>query len=260
MLTIRALQVDMTAPMSDNSEGDFTDFHFCLMTYGKCVYWVNDNRIVLNKGDILLIPNGIKYRWKQIPTVFHTKYVVHFEPISKYPLLPILASKVYLHRQVGCFSVIYEKMKIIGKQWTEKTPYFELYTSSMLIEILIHINRELDRADITPMKHRYVESMKRYIQEHYREKITKEELAEVIQKSPNHTATLFSSITGQTISNYVHSIRMRTAVYMLEESQLTITELSEFLGYNDVSYFSRIFKQIIGVSPSDYLLNKSIHL
>lgn len=230
------------------------------MTYGKCVYWVNDNRIVLSKGDILLIPSGSNYRWKQIPTVFHTKYVVHFEPGSTYPQLPILASKDCLHRQAGCFSIIHEKMKIIGKQWAEKTPYFELYASSMLIEILIHINRELDRADIPPIKIRYVESMKRYIQEHYREKITKEILAEVIQKSPNHTATLFSSITGQTISNYVHSIRMKTAVYMLEESELKITEISEFLGYNDVSYFSRIFKQIIGVSPSDYLINKAMHL
>jgi AraC family transcriptional regulator of arabinose operon len=156
--------------------------------------------------------------------------------------------------------VIHEKIKIIGKQWAEKTPYYELYISSMLLEILIHINRELDRADITPMKIRYAESMKRYIQEHYREKITKEDLAEVIQKSPNHTATLFSSVTGQTISNYVHSIRVKTATYMLQESQLTITEISEFLGYNDVSYFSRVFKQIIGVSPSDYLFNKSSHL
>jgi AraC-type DNA-binding domain-containing proteins len=68
---------------------------------------------------------------------------------------------------------------------------------------------------------------------------------------------LFKKITGRTISEYVHAVRVKTALYMLEESRLTVAELAEFLGYSDVSYFSRVFKQTTGVSPSEFIQQKN---
>jgi AraC family transcriptional regulator of arabinose operon len=50
---------------------------------------------------------------------------------------------------------------------------------------------------------------------------------------------------------------MKTAVYMLTESQLMISEIADYLGYNDVSYFYRIFKRSTGSSPSDFLHERS---
>lgn len=230
------------------------DFYFCLVTYGRCVYWINGEKIIVNKGEALLIPKGFLFYWKNIPTVFHSKYVVMFKLLrhDEYPNLPILDSDTYIHLKVGCYDLIHDKNKTIFSQWTEKVEYYDIFTSALLIEILTYLNRELDRGKIAPEKQRNVELMKRYIQDHYRNKITKEVLADVIRKSPNYAATLFSSITGQTISGYVHSLRIKTAIYMLTESQLTVAEISEFLGYRDVSYFNRVFKQLTGRAPSEY--------
>ncbi len=256
MLMIQRLCLDNDQDDKENQQTIQNDFYLSLVTYGKCVYWVNEQKIILNKGDILLIPRGNVFKWRYIPTVFHSKYVVQFNAKQDFASLPLLMKDSHTHLQTGCFSILHEKMKIIGSQWTDKMPYYEFYASAVFIEVLIHINRELDRGPVTPDKHRYAELMKKYIQENYQNKITKEDLAYVIQKSPNYTATLFSNVTGQTISEYVHSIRVKTAIYMLEESQFTVSELSEFLGYSDVSYFSRVFKQIIGVSPSVYIHQK----
>src|SRR5690606_29919049 len=93
-------------------------------------------------------------------------------------------------------------------------------------------------------------------QEHYRTKITKDHLGDVIRKSPNYAATLFSSVTGQTISEYTHSLRIKTAMFMIKESRLTIGEISMFLGYSDVSFFNKIFKRITGKIPSEYLAER----
>lgn len=98
-----------------------------------------------------------------------------------------------------------------------------------------------------------MERMKRYIERHYRERVTKEELGDEINKTPNYAAALFKSMTNQTISQYVHDQRMKRAVYLLTESQLSIQEIAEFLGYRDLSYFYRIFKRITGSPPSDLL-------
>lgn len=238
-----------------NAEGRQTvlDHHyFCLVGYGKCVYWADDQKMIMEKGDILIIPPRVDFKWKPIPSVFHSRHIVRFQVDSNFTGLPILAGDRPVRLHTGRFGMIYEEIKAMESQWAENMPYCEIEASATFVKVLVHINRELDKGPVTPEKHRYVEMMKRYIQEHYRVKVTKEVLAEVIGKSPNYTATLFKSVTGRTIGEYVHSIRVKTAIYMLAESRLTIAELSDFLGYSDVSYFSRVFKQITGASPSEH--------
>ena len=97
-----------------------------------------------------------------------------------------------------------------------------------------------------------MDRMKSYIERHYREKITKEELGDVIGKTPITRGT-FKSVTGQTISQYVHAQRIKRAVYLLTESRLTVQEIAVFLGYQDLSYFYRIYKRVTGTAPSDLL-------
>jgi len=256
MLLVTNVRKDSGMDLNEeNKQTKKDEFYLCLITYGKVVYWINGEKVIVNKGDIILIPKDTLFYWKIIPTVFHSKYVVSLKLFrhDEYPYLPILDTDKYIHSKVGCYDLIHEKIKIIFSQWTEeKIEYYDIFSSALLIEILTYWNRELNRGKINPEKHRNVESMKRYIQDHYRNKITKEVLADVIRKSPNYAATLFSSITGQTISGYVHSLRIKTAIYMLTESQLTVAEISEFLGYREVSYFNRIFKQHTGKSPSEY--------
>ncbi|WP_199618337.1 helix-turn-helix domain-containing protein [Paenibacillus alkalitolerans] len=225
---------------------------FFLNTYGKCVFWMNDRKVVMEKGDAILIPEGVQFYWKSIPTVFHSKYAVTFRKMNDSPPLPFFNSKEYIYAKLGCYDLIHERMKLISSQWNDKLPYYDILGAALMLEILTYCQRESDRGTLIPEKYNIVEIMKRYIQENYRRKITKEDLARVIRKSPNYAATLFSRTTGQTISEYVHSIRTKTAIYMLSESDLTIGEISEFLGYSDVSYFNKVFKRITGRTPSDY--------
>lgn len=237
----------------ENKQDVHSDFYFCMMTYGKCVYWMDQTKIVLEKGDVLFIPKEYSFYWKSIPTVVHAKYVVTFKLIKDVPILPILTSKQYIHTKLGCYELILDRMKSLHSGWVDKGSYYDIYSSALLMEIFTHLNREVDRGPIISEKHRYIELMKKYIQDHYRNKITKDDLAEVIHKTPNHTATLFRTITGQTISEYVHMLRTKTAIYMLRDSQLNVSEISEFLGYSDVSYFNKTFKRVTGKSPSYYL-------
>lgn len=223
-----------------------------LMTYGKCVYWVNGDKQIMEKGELLLIPAGVPYYGKSIPTVTHTQIVVQWmEGASKE--LSVLDRKEALKFKPGGYELIRERLKVIHQQWQERPSYYVLMIEALLTEVLIYISRELDKGVITPEKHLHVERMKSYIERHYREKITKEELGDAIGKTPNYAAVLFKSVTGQTISQYVHAQRMKRAVYLLTESQLTVQEIAVFLGYQDLSYFYRIYKRVTGSAPSDLL-------
>jgi AraC family transcriptional activator of pobA len=258
MILVRQVRQDSGMDWyEENNHANRSDLYFILVTYGKCVYWINDKKVVAEKGDVLLIQRRTRFYGKSIPTVFHSKFVATFMLTADFPVLPILNSEEYIHTKIGCYELINERMKSLCNQWNDKMSFFEVFASALLLEILARWNQELDRGFISSERHRYVGMMKKYVQDNYRNKITKNVLADVIRKSPNYVATLFSTITGQTISEYVHSVRMKTAIYMLTESQLTVSEISEFLGYSDVSYFNKIFRRLTGKSPSHYLSERS---
>ncbi|MEV5029036.1 AraC family transcriptional regulator [Paenibacillus sp. LPE1-1-1.1] len=257
MLAILDVHQDNGAGWYEEGEGRKFTFHLLLVTYGKCVYWVNEEKVILEKGDMLLIPGHVPFYGKSIPTVVHTKYVINFRKTAAECGLPLLHLQEPLRRRLGCFEVIQERLRALLTQYKERPAYYELMAEALLTEALIFINQESDRGIISSEKHRRVDSMKQYISTHYREKVTKEELGDVINTTPNYAATLFKAVTNQTISEYVHNQRMKTAVYMLTESQLMISEIADYLGYNDVSYFYRIFKRSTGSSPSDFLHERS---
>ncbi|CAM3590560.1 MULTISPECIES: helix-turn-helix domain-containing protein [Saccharibacillus] len=228
-----------------------------LATYGKCIYWVDGERHLMERGDVLLIPAHTPYYGKSVPTLSHTKTVVGFTVSAEDAgTLPLLRRERSYKRRLGRYESVHDRIRVLREQWNERPSYYELMAQSILTELLIDISREYDRGQIHGEKQRHVEQMKRYIERHYREKITKEVLGETIDRTPNYAASLFKEISGRTISECVHRQRMKRAVYMLEESRLNAAEIAEFLGYKDASYFYRMFKKITGRSPSELLKDR----
>ncbi|MGO4110999.1 helix-turn-helix domain-containing protein [Paenibacillus sp. YAF4_2] len=225
-----------------------------LVSYGKAVYWIDHEKVILEKGDFLYIPASQSYYGKCVPTVFHEKYVIEFT-VTDSPL-PILQSSYYMKSRIGAYELILERIKTMHNEWTEKHLYADILGLAILYECLALWNRELDEGPATPAAHQQVERMKNYIMNYYPQKISKEELGEHIHKSPNYAATLFRRVTGQTISEYVHKARVKKAIYLLIDSTLTVGEIAESVGYRDLSYFQRIFKRETGKTPTAYMKDR----
>jgi len=227
-------------------------FSFILVSYGKCVYWINDEKLIAEKGDILLIPPHVHYYGKHVPTVFHEKHVVLFAADSGDGGLPVL-EQGWRKSRLGMYELLHEQFKKLQTEWTEKLPFAAQRCQALVLDMLALWSRELERSSLTPDIHQHAERMKSYIQNHYRERITKEQLGALLGITPNYAAAVFKRVTGQTISEFVHAVRIRTAIYMLSESMLTVAEVAAFLGYNDVSYFHKVFKRAVGAAPAEYI-------
>ncbi|MDO3411637.1 AraC family transcriptional regulator [Saccharibacillus sp. CPCC 101409] len=257
MPTVEDVHQDNGAEWYEQAENGLDCCLLTLATYGKCIYWVNGERHIMERGDVLLIPAHTPYYGKSVPTLVHTKTVVGFTVSAEDAgALPLLRCGHPYKRRLGRYESVHDRIRVLREQWIDRPSYYELMAQSILMELLIDISREYDRGQIRTEKYRHVDHMKRYIERNYREKITKEELGEVIGRTPNYAASLFKEVTGRTISECVHRQRMKRAVYMLEESTLNAAEIAEFLGYKDVSYFYRIFKKITGGSPSALLKDR----
>ena len=77
-------------------------------------------------------------------------------------------------------------------------------------------------------------------------------LAEQARVSPSHFFALFKRRIGSAPMDYFTRLRMQRACRLLEDTGLSIKEISSKLGYDDQFYFSRVFKSINGIAPSDY--------
>jgi two-component system response regulator YesN len=91
-----------------------------------------------------------------------------------------------------------------------------------------------------------------YIEANFAGNISLESVAESIALSPPYFSRLFSSQAGKTFIDYLTDLRMAKACQLLREGKLSIKEISSAIGYSDPNYFSRIFKKIIGQTPSEY--------
>ncbi|MEW5687895.1 MAG: AraC family transcriptional regulator [Pseudomonadota bacterium] len=82
--------------------------------------------------------------------------------------------------------------------------------------------------------------------------ITLAELAGLVRLSRFHFCTAFRLATGQTPRDWITGERIRRAVALLEAHELNITEIALEVGYETPSSFTARFRQLMGVTPSDY--------
>jgi two-component system response regulator YesN len=98
---------------------------------------------------------------------------------------------------------------------------------------------------------------KEFIWSNYNQNISLKKAGEVVGMSPYYLSHLFRSEMGISFSEYLTSVRTSVAKKLLEQTDMTILGISLEVGYQDPSYFSKIFRKKEGMNPGDYR-NKTI--
>lgn len=97
-----------------------------------------------------------------------------------------------------------------------------------------------------------VKNALRYMEEHYRERITLAEVADKIYVSQWHLSKLLNRHTGNSFSELLNHIRIEQAKELLKDPSKRIGDVSEDVGFLDVAHFSRVFKKQEGISANEY--------
>ncbi len=120
------------------------------------------------------------------------------------------------------------------------------FTVSFLTEIL-PISEQADNRE-----NRLIQTAKTYIADHYNENLRLEDVAEQIYLAPSYFGVLFKKETGESFSSYLTLVRMEKAKELLHDTRYNIAEVAAAVGYTDKRYFSRLFKEQVGVTPKEY--------
>lgn len=97
-----------------------------------------------------------------------------------------------------------------------------------------------------------MQKAKEYIRVHYASEVTLEDVAILVNLSPNYFSNLFKEEFGETFIEQLTRIRMENARELIEENAHSLKEISFLVGYKDPNYFSRVFKRFYNSSPRNY--------
>ena len=127
--------------------------------------------------------------------------------------------------------------------------YRELKTfmNSLLQETVEYIKSEKEKKS-----KKRIELAKAYIEEHYREPITLNDIADHVELNASYFSNLFKMETGMNFSEYLLNIRMEQAKKLLRDPTIKVYEIGNMVGYEDAVSFGRAFKKKFNMSPKDY--------
>ncbi|MGB8455653.1 MAG: AraC family transcriptional regulator [Anaerocolumna sp.] len=98
----------------------------------------------------------------------------------------------------------------------------------------------------------YIQTIKRYVIEHYHENLTVARLAGIVNLNAVYCGSLFKKSEGQTIQEFITQVRINKAANLLQLGEHNVSEVAVLTGFNDIYYFSNTFKRIMKTSPVNY--------
>ena len=132
-------------------------------------------------------------------------------------------------------------------------------TISMVKDLLDKLQEHADKEEPSVCSNEcYSAIVRKAVEEihrHYSQQIRLESFAEENNITPQYMSSLFSKETGTTFSNYLRDVRIEKAKELLKEGNQKVYEIACAVGYPDQKYFSKIFRECVGVSAKQYAMN-----
>lgn len=125
-------------------------------------------------------------------------------------------------------------------------------TNSCMVHYIREIVPLINAMDTVWFKYDIIKEVQLFIQEHYQHNITLNVLAEHFYLHPNYLSRLFKEKSGKNFSDFIMEVRMEKAKELLCSHDNKVLEISSLAGYDNPRYFSKVFKQYTGMTPSEY--------
>lgn len=240
-------------------------FSVLLVYRGQVQTSINGTPVVLNAGDIRIFLQDDLHHFRCLTT--DTRYVQigvlkellnlpkeqylykHFvKPLSEGTLdCPRL-----LHPGDDGYDALYRQMHRLDHNLEEQESY-----NAALYSVALSICAAIVPYCTTGVALSYptedaVRTCLKYMSGHSSEKITLEQLAELVHLHPNYLCTVFKEYTGKTIFDHLTRQRLRRAARKLCNSRQPVQQIAAEAGFPSISFFTRKFRAVYGCSPTEY--------
>lgn len=264
------LEISYFAPYHIHQSPGLTEpsngLQISLVTSGQVDVYVDGKSYLLHCGDIFIIrPREIftfrsttletKYIQLKFPTELIAMSPNHF--FQKNFVQPIEEGQLILPRLISPKDEIYDPMLRILKRLDvnkEGTDSYKAELFSIVMELCTTL-MPYCTAPKTPSgkaAEDVIYTCLNYIQKHFGQNLTLQELANLVHLQPNYLCALFKKRTGRTIFDHITRLRINSASKLLRSTSLPVNQIAEQCGFPSTSFFTRKFTALHGCSPTVY--------
>ena len=201
------------------------------------------------------------------PNVLHTEVSLNAQPLE-YIVLGIEGVQLANNNDSdGQFNILdyYESVEISGclrnilREMEQKNPGYEDVCQAYMEILIIRLMRTTTLSVPTEPQaisaNRQCAAVRRYIDLHFKEALTLEQLAEEGHMNKFYLSHAFKREYGISPINYMISKRIEESKYLLAETDLSMSQIAQLLGFSSLSYFSQVFHRTQSISPKEYRQN-----
>lgn len=175
--------------------------------------------------------------------------------------IPSMDGKLYVSHMLG--DIIERFEFCLNQDEGEKIYEYPKYSLnanhiSSLLQIMRDFTKELlERLEVSGTENSayMIQKVKDYIDEHYQEKITLEDMADYVGLSKYYLSYLFKKEEGTNFVSYINKKRIEKAKEYLRDTNNTVSQIYDLVGFSDQQYFSKTFKKIVGMTVTEYRKN-----
>ena len=224
---------------------------------GKGQFLIQDQLYPVNVNNLVIIN----------PNVTHTEVSLNAQPLE-YIVLGIEGIELNTRAaEGGHFSILdqFESVEISGclrnilrETELKSTGYEDVcqaYMEILIIRLMRNTALAIPAEPQTVSTNRQCAAIRRYIDLHFKEPLTLEQLAEEGHMNKYYLSHAFKREYGVSPINYMISKRIEESKYLLAETDLSLSQIAQLLGFSSLSYFSQVFRRTQSVSPMEYRKN-----
>lgn len=246
------------------------EIELTLIMEGDIAYQVNDNLYHLKAGEGLFCNTNVLHSGHGLEAQDCSYLSVTFHPRLLYGYSSSVMQNKYMNHILKNPSLssirfspetdwqesVLERIERIRRLDRERPSSMELQIQIALMEIWQQIYEHVEVRDADYAENgrdtERIRKIMEYIQNHYAEKITLEDLADQIHLCKSESCRLFKRYMNESMFDYLLSYRVERSLELLRQSGLDVTQISGQVGFGNPGYYSRIFRRKMGCTPLEY--------
>lgn len=245
------------------------EIQFCLVLEGTLEITVQDNCYKLKEQEGIFINVGLMHKTRSLSgntgkylclnvhpkilsffsgNILQRKYIDPYLGKSEFETVLLNSAELWQQEILCKMSEIYNIWK--KKEWTYE---LEMYLKILYMwKILIQNIKPVEKNVFSVFRHNEVKEILNYLQTHYKEKITLDDIAETVHLSKSSCCRIFREAFDSTIFEYLTEFRIQQSLQLLLKSDCSVTEVAMESGFSDESYFIKKFQRIMHMTPGVY--------
>ena len=263
LLTIEAIRTVYDIQLTGGEpRGEAHDFPEIIYVYkGENVILVDGKRVVLSEGKLTVYPPGA-YHIGELPSTASV-YVITFDTSSE-ALSELYGRAIELstaQREIftgimtsalKLFERIPKNTELRGMKKRENASEYELQKLKKSLELFLIGLISADADDKKAPQNELFSRIDDFLRTDLRRSVTLDEVAEMFHIGKSTLTALFRSECGEGMITHFNRIKIDKAKELIRNGEMNFTEIADAVGFSSIHYFSRLFKSVAGVTPSEY--------